>query len=379
LAEFAALAQSQAEQRAHQATVDKLQALEDALAQDAGALAALLQEPAVAHLGDFVDQLQRRRAQAEASALQAVELQRRAATARRQLDQAETQAAASAAVLQHLGRLAGVAEVGDLAEAEQRAAEGRHLQADVPRLTAQLEAASSRPIAELRLGVADLDVAGTDAERARIEAALAPLQARIDQAATAQMAARQAFEAIDTSGAAADAREAMESAAARYRAALQPWAQLKMAESLLQEALRRFREKAQGPMVTLASEYFALITGGRYVRLRVEEVSERPALQAVDTDGRAIGIEAMSEGTADQLYLALRLAALELQRSPERAMPLVLDDVLMTSDDARAAQMFRALARFAEGGQVLLFTHHQHLVPLAQSVLPADMLAVHSL
>jgi uncharacterized protein YhaN len=230
----------------------------------------------------------------------------------------------------------------------------------------------------LRQAVADLDIAGTDAERARIDAEVPALQGRIDLALTAQMAARQAFESIDTSGVAAEAREAMESAAARFRAALQPWAQLKMAESLLQEALKRFRERAQGPMVTLASEYFALITGGRYERLRVDEAHDQPALQAVDAEGRAIGIEAMSEGTADQLYLALRLAALELQRSPERAMPLVLDDVLMTSDDERAAQMFRALARFAEGGQVLLFTHHRHLVPLAQSVLPTG-LAVHHL
>jgi DNA repair protein SbcC/Rad50 len=87
----------------------------------------------------------------------------------------------------------------------------------------------------------------------------------------------------------------------------------------------------------------------------------------------------MSEGTADQLYLALRLAALELQRSNGADMPLVLDDVLMTSDDTRAAQVFQALARFAQGGQVLLFTHHQHLVQVAQAALPGGALAVHYL
>ena len=41
----------------------------------------------------------------------------------------------------------------------------------------------------------------------------------------------------------------------------------------------------------------------------------------------------MSEGTRDQLYLALRLAALKLQRDPGVNLPVILDDVLMASDD----------------------------------------------
>jgi exonuclease SbcC len=143
--------------------------------------------------------------------------------------------------------------------------------------------------------------------------------------------------------------------------------------------LKRFRERAQAPMVRLASEYFGLMTGGRYPKLVVDASAERPVLQAEGADGRVIGIEAMSEGTTDQLYLALRLAALELQRGNGPAMPLVLDDVLMTSDDTRATHIFQALARFAQGGQVLLFTHHQHLVQVAQTALPRDGLVVHYL
>ncbi len=60
-------------------------------------------------------------------------------------------------------------------------------------------------------------------------------------------------------------------------------------------------------------------------------------------------------------------------------MPLVLDDVLITSDDERAANILRALSRFAEGGQVLLFTHHRHLIDVARGVLNDQTLAVHSL
>ena len=87
----------------------------------------------------------------------------------------------------------------------------------------------------------------------------------------------------------------------------------------------------------------------------------------------------MSDGTSDQLYLALRLAALDLRRASHPHMPLVLDDVLITSDDERAANILRALARFAEGGQVMIFTHHRHLVDVARTTLGERSVAIHNL
>ena len=108
------------------------------------------------------------------------------------------------------------------------------------------------------------------------------------------------------------------------------------------------------------------MTGGRYQRLVADEADDKPVLRAERADGVRIGVEAMSDGTADQLYLALRLAALDLRRASHPHMPLVLDDVLITSDDERAANVLRALARFAEGGQVMIFTHHRHLIDVAR-------------
>jgi uncharacterized protein YhaN len=171
----------------------------------------------------------------------------------------------------------------------------------------------------------------------------------------------------------------MESAAARFRAAIRPWARLKLAHALLKESLNRFREYAQAPMVAAASTYFSLMTGGRYERLEADEEGDKPVLRAVQADGTRKGIEAMSDGTSDQLYLALRLAALDLRRASHPHMPLVLDDVLITSDDERAANVLRALARFAEGGQVMIFTHHRHLIDVARAALGDQAFAVHTL
>ena len=117
--------------------------------------------------------------------------------------------------------------------------------------------------------------------------------------------------------------------------------------------------------MTLAGDYFKQMTGGRFARLLVDTDGDTPQLLAQPTHGRPLEISALSEGTADQLYLALRLAALELQRKPDRMMPLVLDDVFMTADDDRAAHMFGVLAKFAAASQVLVCTHHHHLLKVA--------------
>lgn len=98
------------------------------------------------------------------------------------------------------------------------------------------------------------------------------------------------------------------------------------------------------------STYFSLITGGRYPHLVADEADGNPVLRAERDDGVLIGVEAMSEETADQLYLVLRLTALELRRASHPQMPLVLDDVLITSDGERAANILRAHGKFSEGG-----------------------------
>ena len=85
----------------------------------------------------------------------------------------------------------------------------------------------------------------------------------------------------------------------------------------------------------------------------------------------------MSEGTRDQLYLALRLATLERYAEEGRAMPLLLDDVLMTFDDDRAAAALRVFDELSERFQVILLTHHAHLIEVAARTLPEQRLHVH--
>lgn len=77
----------------------------------------------------------------------------------------------------------------------------------------------------------------------------------------------------------------------------------------------------------------------------------------------------MSEGARDQLYLALRLAYLEDFASRAEPPPFIGDDLFMTFDDDRARCGVLALAGLSESLQPIVFTHHRHLVDIAQVTL----------
>jgi chromosome segregation protein len=74
----------------------------------------------------------------------------------------------------------------------------------------------------------------------------------------------------------------------------------------------------------------------------------------------------LSEGTRDQLFLALRFALLE--RRTSESMPFIGDDLLTSFDEDRTFAVLRLLAAVGQRQQIILFTHHRHVVDLAKSI-----------
>ncbi len=379
LEELTALVRRHEEFTTARARRDREQVVIRRFNHDAQQLAALLGEPPPPLPAPFAEQLRRRLANARKAAEQQQRLQGEQEGAQTQLRQAAAQIDQQRTRLDQLCRNAGAAQLAELPALEAQVQHKRTLEGRLAELRQQLARVSQRPEEALRTALAGSDSATLETARDRCRAAIEQQRGVVATARTAEQAAARQLEAIDSSDRAAMAREAVESAAARIQAALFPWARLRLAHALLEEALRRFRERAQAPMVAAASDYFRLITGGRYHRLATEEENGQPVLRAERQEGGWIGVAAMSEGSADQLYLALRLAALELRRDSHPFLPLVLDDVLITSDDRRAGHILQALSRFAQGGQVLLFTHHAHLIEVARSALGEEGFALHEL
>ena len=105
----------------------------------------------------------------------------------------------------------------------------------------------------------------------------------------------------------------------------------------------------------LAGEYLSRLTGQRYRRVSFTRELEGSAATADDLSPRSA--LSLSRGTADQLYLSLRLAVCRLCL-PEKP-PIVLDDALAAFDDQRLGYALDLLRELAEEQQILLFTCHR--------------------
>jgi chromosome segregation protein len=154
---------------------------------------------------------------------------------------------------------------------------------------------------------------------------------------------------------------------AEARDAAERHARLHVARVLLRAGIDRFHKEKQGPLLRAAGRHFALLTGGRYERLIVDyDAAGRTVLLAIRDIGTECPVEALSEGARDQLYLALRIAAVEAYAAQAEPLPFIADDLLVHFDDTRAAAAIALLAELGHTTQVILFTHHDHIVALAE-------------
>ena len=161
------------------------------------------------------------------------------------------------------------------------------------------------------------------------------------------------------------------------------WIRLWAAQALLNAAIQHFRNANEHPLVKRASALFALIASAGHnpiERLSVEYGDkDRPVLMGIRRDNSRCPVEGMSDGTRDQLYLALRIAAVESAATQGEPMPFIADDLFITTDDERTLPGLQALAELGRKTQVLLFTHHRSVVDTARSVMGAEGLRVHEL
>ena len=154
---------------------------------------------------------------------------------------------------------------------------------------------------------------------------------------------------------------------------------LKLAGHVLKTAVESYRKKESGEMLKRSSEIFSQLTLGNFAGLEVDwdDKNERELVGVRGGGTARVKTDQMSSGTCDQLYLALRVASLEVYFRNHPPVPFIADDVLIHFDDERAAAALQILAGLAHHTQVLLFTHHGHLVQVAERCLEPDRLAVY--
>ena len=291
----------------------------------------------------------------------------------------ESQRVLAEATLSNLVQKAGCGKAEDLAAVEVKVSRFRELESRRNAIDGQLRAERSAVdelLAEAQAVDPDIlpgEIAVRSQRIAEMDNGLAAAQERVG-------GLRRELAAMDGSDEAAQAATQAEEALSTIVRLANDYGIVKLAQLILDREIERFQQENQGPLLRRAGEMFQTITNQAYVGLISSfDADDRQVLMCRRADGQDVGIDGLSEGTRDQLYLALRLAYLDQHLSQGESLPLVIDDVLVNFDDKRARAALRLLGQLAEKTQVLFFTHHSRLVELAREAIPGELLEEHDL
>jgi uncharacterized protein YhaN len=131
------------------------------------------------------------------------------------------------------------------------------------------------------------------------------------------------------------------------------WAVMKVASDLLSKAKARYQEERLPAVMKKAEEYFKTITDGRYTA--IYPPLEGEPFRVVHKSGRAYKPSELSRGTAEQLYLCIRLALASISTVE---MPIFLDDIFVNFDEKRTNLAKAFIKKFSKEHQVILLTCH---------------------
>lgn len=270
------------------------------------------------------------------------------------------------AKMAELERAAFVSE-SELPRAEARSLEASVLDREIDHVEQELRAhTGGATFAELS---DELDLTSEIDVSARLDELAEQIEAsesRRDRAHHSVGGLEQGLRKLEREAKAADLAVLAESHLARAATLLRRYVVARLSKEVLEREVERYRASHQGPILQRAEELFRRLTGGRYESLRVVlGADEKPELRCI-REGSEVEIGGLSDGTRDQLFLALRLATVERHAAEGEPMPLVLDDVFVHFDDERTRAALEVLAELSRVVQVLLFTHHARVVELAE-------------
>lgn len=292
-----------------------------------------------------------------------------------QIEMLEGQRRGLAASISHLKQIAGVDDDDKLKAVIDRSDNQRALRVQRQEIMEKLQQdGDGNTVDELEAECEGLAIDEVAAQEASLQAELEDLRKQQGEAGDVRSQARQAYQAIGGDDAAAQAGAAREEALTEMGEVAERYVRVKTSAILLQWAIDRYRREKQAPLLKRAGQLFQIMTAGSFTSLRVDfDDQDNAHLTGVRPDESIVPVSGMSTGTADQLYLALRVASIEDYLERAQALPFVADDLFINFDDDRAAAGFQLLEQLAQKTQVLFFTHHHHLVDIAKATLGASV------
>jgi uncharacterized protein YhaN len=230
-------------------------------------------------------------------------------------------------------------------------------------------------LAELHADAESVTADKASGERRETEIALAAARDASEAAARKVSELERALDAAATATDLSESIRSQEGAAATFGRLLDDYLVLSLAEQMLARSVAEVEAKAGSNGVSRIAAAFARVTNDDYTIESEEGPEGKTILIAVERrwPNEKKALAQLSEGTRDQLYLALRIVAIEDHTRAAAALPFVADDILQTFDDARALAALHALLALSQHTQIIVLTHHPHLAALAATLPPGSV------
>lgn len=146
------------------------------------------------------------------------------------------------------------------------------------------------------------------------------------------------------------------------------WLILRVASELLQATRSHYEAKHRPAVLARAEQLFVAWIGGEYSGFDHLSESGLDAVIRAD-DGKRVPLAGLSRGTAEQLYLAMRIALVEHLATQQESLPLVMDDVLVNFDPERAPRVARSIEEISRTRQVIYLTCHKEVEVAADRII----------
>jgi len=373
--------------------LDKINSLRrrvERMEQDAQAfqqeVSALLQKIAPMWLNEPIEQvvpkLSNQLNQVEKDTTRFEQLQQQLATEQQALQIAKLQSNQAQTVLQSLLEQAHCTQLVELEQAEIDSTHKRTLQRSFTELEQQLlEQGEGLSLIELAKAAESVDIDQLPMQLQHVSEQITALEQQRSELDQKIGELRTLLKQMDGNAAAARAAEEAQLYATEIRELTERYIQVVSSAFVLRQVIEKYRKTYQAPLLQRANELFKRLTLGSFVELKTGYGNDdQPILLGLRTaESMGIATAGMSEGTRDQLYLALRLASIEQYLQHNSPVPLIFDDILVNFDDERSRATLEILSSLSEKTQILFFTHHLRLVELAQKSAGKKRVVIHEL
>ncbi|KGE70592.1 ATP-binding protein [Limosilactobacillus reuteri] len=157
--------------------------------------------------------------------------------------------------------------------------------------------------------------------------------------------------------------------AAKIWREVQEWLRYQLAIQWINRALVGASADRYPAIIRQAEQYFALVTDHRYSQIDLTA----DGIKVVRRDQEVFLVEELSQGTAEQLYIALRLGFVTVM-SDQANFPVIIDDGFVNFDNVRRQRMLALLEKIAEKNQVIYFTADDRIKDLDVKILDLQAL-----